>query len=139
MEVYLGMALSGTPMDWHLDFERLVRATIASIPKVSVVTEFQGTTGDSSSVYLTDITLASKADLMIALTRYPSIGLGMELQARVTLGKPTLILHPDDAPISRMLIGAPHVDVRYYNVGYGANSDVTEIQSRVAHYIQQMV
>jgi hypothetical protein len=139
MEVYLGMALSWTPCEWREEFEPLVRSVIADIPEVTRVTEFQGVAGDADTVYQTDIKLARSADLMIALTEHPSIGLGMEIQARIELGKPTFVLHTNDSSISRMLFKAPLVEIRYYEVDPDPAAEAQEIQSRVAHYIQQMV
>jgi hypothetical protein len=66
-------------------------------------------------VYDYDIDLASEADLMVALTRFPSLGLGMEIQARVALKKPTMLLHPAEAYLSKMPRGAPYTQLHLYS------------------------
>ena len=113
--IYLGMALSETPEWWRIGFHNLVREKLDEIPDVSV-SRFVGldNTTNATQVYSYDINLASEADLMVALTRFPSIGLGMEIQARVALGKQTILFHPAGSYLSKMPRGAPHTRWRSY-------------------------
>jgi|GEM_PF-1811606 len=114
--IYLGMALSETPEWWRDLFQEHVRDALAQIPNVEV-SKFVGLdkTTAPTDVYDYDIGLASKADLMVALTRFPSLGLGMEIQARSALKKPTILFHPSGEYLSKMPRGAPHTRTHYYS------------------------
>ena len=112
--VYLGMALKGTPAWWHGTFQECVRKEFESFSNYEVA-KFVGLTGaEPRDIYNTDINLAKSADVMVALTRIPSTGLGMEIQSRIDLGKPTILCHPEGEPLSSMVLGAPHISVVYY-------------------------
>ena len=60
----------------------------------------------AQTVYHTDLACTNEADLMIAIADAPSTGLGMEIQNRIHLKKPTLICHRPEVKISRMVLGA---------------------------------
>ena len=60
----------------------------------------------AETVYITDITCATEADIMLAICDVPSTGLGMEVQRRIELGKETYLAYQNESKISRMLLGA---------------------------------
>lgn len=109
------MALRGTPSWWTDQFQIQVRDELKAIPDTEI-TQFVGLQDVAATeIYTHDIKLAKSADIMVALTRFPSLGLGMEIQARITLGKPTIVFHPQGQKLSGMVLGAPEVTVCYYN------------------------
>jgi len=115
--IYLGMALRGAPSWWTSEFQTQVRQQLSHIDNLEV-TQFIGLKDVSPShIYRNDITLAKSADLMVALTRFTSLGLGMEIQARSDQGLPTIVLHPESEVLSGMVLGAPHVTVVNYVSG----------------------
>jgi len=128
------MALKGTPDWWNTAFQSDVRQALEIFTDYEV-TKFVGLTGaDPLEIYTTDINLAKSADVMIALTRFPSIGLGMEIQSRIDLGQPTILCHPEVVPLSSMVLGAPGLAVIYYGHSPqdsvdAANEIVVQLQS----------
>ena len=108
--IYLGMALSGTPLWWHNRFHGFLLSELENIPDVKV-SRFVGLKPDvsASEIFNYDINLAKTADMMLACTRFPSLGMGMEIQSRVDLKKPTLLFHPKGQYLSKMPSGAPGV------------------------------
>jgi hypothetical protein len=114
-KIYLGMALRGTPTWWTDQFQMLVQKELRSLIGIEV-TQFVGLKDvDATDIYKHDIEMAKSADLMVALTRFPSLGLGMEIQARIDLQKPTIVFHPAGQKLSGMVLGAPGVQVHYYD------------------------
>lgn len=114
-QVYLGMALRGTPAWWTDVFQKLVREELLALQDIEV-TQFVGLKDVvATDIYTHDIEMAKSADVMIALTRFPSLGLGMEIQARVSINKPTIVFHPQGQKLSGMILGAPGVHVYYYD------------------------
>ena len=108
------MALKNTPNWWHQSFQSCVRSELESFSDYEV-TKFVGLTGANPiEICKTDINLAKSADIMVALTRFPSVGLGMEIQSRIDLSKPTILCHPEGEPLSSMVLGAPGIEVIYY-------------------------
>lgn len=134
--IYLGMALSDAPEWWTGKFQRQVRNELERLPEV-VVSRFIGVdqTTPANRVYNYDLGLATGADLMVALTRFPSLGLGMEIQARANLGKATIIFHPAGMYLSKMPRGAPGVTV----VHYEAESLSTKKQARQIGFLCKML
>ena len=130
------MALKGTPELWNTTFQSAVREALEIFSNYEV-TKFVGLTGaDPLEIYSTDINLAKSADIMIALTRFPSIGLGMEIQSRIELGKPTILCHPQDAPLSSMVLGAPGIEVIYYeDTDHDMATVVSEIATGLEKYL----
>lgn len=109
------MALRGTPSWWTDQFQIQARDELKAIPDTEI-TQFVGLQDVAATeIYTHDIEMAKSADVMVALTRFPSLGLGMEIQARITLGKPTIVFHPQGQKLSGMVLGAPAVQVHYYD------------------------
>jgi hypothetical protein len=102
--LYVGCALRNAPRDFVEDVETIKR----SLRDHFEVIDFVGLAPDVSdeSVYETDIACAVKADIMLALCTYPSLGLGMEIQKRIELEKETIIAFPEGAHVSKMVTGA---------------------------------
>lgn len=76
---------------------------------------------------LTDRELATRdlgwlaaSDAVIAEVTTPSHGVGIEVAHAVHLGKPVLVLHRQDAVVSRLLTGLPGVERRTYASAYEA-------------------
>lgn len=132
-QVYLGMALRGTPSWWTDEFQKIIRDELITLQGIEV-TQFVGLKDVAATdIYTHDIEMAKSADVMVALTRFPSLGLGMEIQARITLGKPTIVFHPQGQKLSGMILGAPGVDVHYYNT----TTDQDEL-AQVRHIIETL-
>jgi hypothetical protein len=134
--IYLGMALKGTPDWWNIIFQAAVRQALESFKNYEV-TKFVGLTGaDPQEIYRIDINLAKSADVMIALTRFPSVGLGMEIQSRIDLAKPTILCHPEGEPLSSMVLGAPNIEVIYYtNTGQDDVLAAKELADQLKAYL----
>ena len=129
------MALKGTPEWWNVSFQNDVRQAL-EIYSDYEVTKFVGLTGaDPAEIYETDIDLAKSADYMIALTQFPSTGLGMEIQARINLSKPTIVCHPEGEPLSSMVLGAPGIQVVYYESTQDSAAAAREIANQVGKYL----
>lgn len=56
--------------------------------------------------YKRNLNNVRESDVMIALVDEPSIGLGMEIQEAIAMGKPLICLHHEDRTISRLLVHA---------------------------------
>lgn len=130
------MALKNTPVWWNEAFQTSVRREFEVLTGYEV-TKFVGLTGANPlEIYTTDINLAKSADVMVALTRFPSIGLGMEIQSRIDQGKPTILCHPKDEPLSSMVLGAPGIEVIYYtNIQAEDELTAKEIANQLQIYL----
>jgi len=129
------MALKGTPEWWNVAFQNDVRQALETLEDYEV-TKFVGLTGAApTEIYETDINLAKSADYMIALTQFPSTGLGMEIQARINRSKPTIVCHPKDEQLSNMVLGAPGIQVVYYDSTQDSVAAAREIANQVGKYL----
>jgi hypothetical protein len=138
--IYLGMALSNTPIWWNKTFHSYVLEELETLSGVQV-SRFSGLQINTTAaeVYEFDIDLAKSAVLMVALTRFPSIGLGMEIQGRVDLKKPTLILHPAGGYLSKMPRGAPGINVdTYTSIAKDGKKAAHDIAQKVQAHLQEI-
>lgn len=64
-----------------------------------------------------DVNWLKEADLVIAETSHPSLGVGYELATAEQLGKPVVILHnPEKSKLSAMIVGTKYFkDIYYYH------------------------
>jgi len=111
------MALTDTPMWWHDQFQFLVRRDLERIEGVTVTSAMGLVPNiDPSVVNKRRTGLARSADLMVVLTRFPSIEVGQDIQARggMRKPKPTLLLSPRGQVLSNSLLGTPGTARREY-------------------------
>ena len=104
--VYVGCALTHAPQQFKDD----IVAFKAGIRRYIHVLEFVGpTAGTPKDVYKTDIRYAEEALLFVAVCDIPSIGLGMEIQARFHAKRPLLLLARDFSQVTRIVSGGAEV------------------------------
>jgi len=137
--IYLAMALTDTPDWWRINFYRCLCAELESLDGVQVL-KFIGLdpNADPTEVHDFDINLAESADLMVALTRIPSFGVGQEIEARGRLGKPTLLMNPRGKYLSNMPRGVKGaLLVEYETSKQDGARQVRLISVAVARYLEK--
>ncbi len=104
MKLYIGCGLTQAPQsfrDFVEEFKRHLKA------EGHEILEFIGlVNGTPVDVWNHDINNVRTCDALIAIVDEPSIGLGIELNEAIRLGKPILCLHKMGQRITRMLMGA---------------------------------
>jgi len=122
--LYVGCALRGAPKE----FVELVVALKHDLETDFSVLHFVGMSPDAAArtVYETDITMAAKADLMLAIADVPSTGLGMELAKRAELGRQKVVAHARGADVSRMVPGLIEVTPAFLLFEYNNLAEVRE-------------
>ena len=82
-------------------------------------------------VYTLDRCNLAEADLVIAYTGLPSLGVGSEIQLADVHGIPVWLLYEKGRPVSRMVRGNPAVKAEIVGVDY--NHIVSKLERRLAH------
>ncbi len=120
--LYVGCALRGAPAEFVASVEALKRELEAYFD----VLHFIGLGSDVTArvIYETDIALAARADLMLALADLPSIGLGMEVAKRAELQKPTIIAYHHAVTPSAMVLGVAEIHDVFSVLPYETHADV---------------
>lgn len=102
-KLYVGCALTDAPQD----FKDGVEAAKEELGADWQVLKFLGLVGGTSAdVYRQDIGNVDTCDAFLAITDYPSTGLGMEIGRAAETGTPTLLVAHADARVTRMVLGA---------------------------------
>ena len=107
--IYFAMALTHAPTD----FVKMCGGELRKIMrKFGYRTlDFVGLAdGTAEDVYLRDMHAVCEADLLVAICDYPSLGLGMEVMARIHAKKPLVLCWRRGTKITRMLIGASVIE-----------------------------
>lgn len=107
--VYVGMALTQAPIEFRTIFHDALKKSLREITDVEILDFFwvsNGiTAGEDIEVFELDEQHSQNADLFLAITDHPSIGLGMEIMIRSATGKASLFCAHGDSRITRMLLG----------------------------------
>ena len=105
MQIYVGMGLTQAPKEFREDFQHELKALLRAIDGVEIL-DFVGLeAGTAADVYDHDCHCTRTADLCIFVVDHPSIGLGMEIMLRQSIGKPMFIFARENASVTRMLKG----------------------------------
>lgn len=100
--LYVGCGLTHAPEEFRREVEN-VKEELASDWRIL---EFVGLgRGTSIDVYRNDIGNVRNCMAFLAITDFPSTGLGIEVNEAQTLHKPTLLVAQNDTTVTRMLIG----------------------------------
>ena len=103
MKIYIGCALNGSPESFKQTIEEIKNSMSSSHDDWEIL-KFVGLgSATPGQVYRTDIGNVESCDLFVAICIYPSIGLGMEIQAAINAKKPILLIGPARRPITRMI------------------------------------
>lgn len=132
MKIYIGCAIKETAP--HII--EMVDALKQTLSKEGhELLHFVGINPECShqEIYETDIACASEADLMVAIADMPSTGLGMEIQKRIDLKKPTLVCHHITSEPSRMPLGAAEVYEFCSVVAYQDERDILAAINKLHH------
>lgn len=128
-KLYIGCALTKLPIDKEKDFLEMLATIKVGLKDHFETIEFIGATGlapDATplEVYVHDIkNSVLKADCMLAICDYPSLGLGYELGAAVEgKGIPVLAVAHRDLLVSKLIRGIDHKDFQFYY--YDTISDI---------------
>jgi hypothetical protein len=105
IKLYVGCALNNAPEGFA---EKVIemRSVLSRDPHYQIL-EFLGKGGTPEDVYRFDIEeCVEKADAMLAVCDYPSLGLGFEMAVHCKGNKkPLLAIAHTDANVSRLVIG----------------------------------
>jgi len=102
-KLYVGCALTEAPEAFTEAVEELKGNLIADWHVLQFLGLVDGTSGD---VYSHDIAKVDECDAFLAITSYPSIGLGLELGRAREVSKPTLMTQEVNTRVTRMILGA---------------------------------
>jgi hypothetical protein len=128
--LYVGCALRGAPVEFVTGVEALKKELEHHFEVLHFVGLHAGVS--AQEIYETDIALAAKADLMLALVDVPSTGLGMEVARRHELGKPTVIAYHRNTHPSAMVLGIAEVAPHFSIVAYGEQSELVAAMRSLA-------
>lgn len=104
--LYIGCALTYAPDNFKQDVEQLKDNLRTDYD----VLDFVGLkSGTAVEVYESDLDCVRQCDYMLAITDYPSLGLGWELATATSLNKPTLAVAQVNNEVSRLVLGAAEV------------------------------
>ncbi len=120
--IYVGCSLTSATRDFILFIEELK----SYISTDFELLEFVGIDPQATPlhVYKTDINCAQKADVMLAVVDQSSTGLGMEIQSRIDLKKPTLIVYKRGSQVSKMPLGAAEMYPFMSSLQYDSINDI---------------
>lgn len=120
MRVYLACAMTNPHRDTTA-VEEVLRALTASGHEV-LTPHVVGEVEQASDHLLSDRELAqrdlawlSQADCLVAEVSTPSHGVGIEVMAAVSLGKPVLAMAREEVRVSRLLVGLPGLTLARYS------------------------
>jgi hypothetical protein len=122
-KLYIGCALTVIPLEKREPFLKLIAEIKKELGKSFEILEFLGLVGPSTlppqEVYVHDIkNSVMKADCMLAICDYPSLGLGYEIATAVEKqGIPVLAIAHKDSTVTRLIRGINHKNFHfiYYN------------------------
>ncbi|MBN1665982.1 MAG: nucleoside 2-deoxyribosyltransferase [Anaerolineales bacterium] len=113
MNIYFACSITGGRQD-EPAYQEIVAALLADGHQVptallagSQVVELEVIV-DPAEVYQRDTAWIEACDLLVAEVSTPSHGVGYEISYALSLGKPVLCLHHQDAIVSKMLTGNNH-------------------------------
>lgn len=119
-KLYVGCALTVVPPDKKEAFWQMIKDIKKELANHFEVLEFKGL-GDFTVKEIYDFDIKEcvmKADCMLAICDYPSLGLGYEIATSVEkLGIPVLAMAHKDALVAKLIRGVDHPNFNfiYYN------------------------
>jgi hypothetical protein len=118
-KLYIGCALTNVPSDKREILLEMIFKIKAELRKSFEILEFLGLVGLSTlppqQVYIHDIkNSVMKADCMLAIVDYPSLGLGYEIATAVEKqGIPVLAVAHKDSIVTRLIRGIDHKNFHF--------------------------
>ncbi len=119
MRVYLAAAMTNPQRDTRV-VEEVLKALHEAGHEV-LTPHVVGEVEDASDAHVSDAQLAQRdlawlqqADCLVAEVSTPSHGVGIEVMAAVSAGKPVLAIAREGAPVSRLLSGLPGLTLTRY-------------------------
>jgi 2'-deoxynucleoside 5'-phosphate N-hydrolase len=117
MNIYFACSITG-----GRDFEPVYQAIIAALlddghtlPTAhladSGIKELEASIG-AREVYERDVAWIRDCNVLVAEVSTPSHGVGFEVAYALSIGKAVLCLHQEDRPVSKMLSGNSHPNIR---------------------------
>ncbi len=108
--IYIAMAITGSPDEYRVDFQRDLKAGLRALPDVEVLDfidpkEPEAVGASEQEIVDHDKQHLEECDLMIGVCDYPATGLGMEIVFRHNLKKPLLLFAHKDRKITHMVVG----------------------------------
>ena len=126
-KLYIGCALTIVPQDKKEVFWGIIKEIKKELNKNFEILEFKGL-GDftTKEVYDFDIKeCVMKADYMLAICDYPSLGLGYELGTAVEkMGIPVLAVAHKNALIAKLIRGIDHKNFEFFY--YNSTKEIIE-------------
>jgi len=119
-KLYIGCALTKLPPDQEESFLKLISEIRQELNEHFEVMEFLGITEENTKyptqVYIHDIhNSVMKADYMLAICDYPSLGLGYELATAVEKsGIPVLAVAHRNSRVSNLIRGINHPNFHFF-------------------------
>ena len=130
-KLYIGCALTRLPAEKEKDFLQMLVEIKLGLKDNFEIVQFIGVTGlapdaTPAEVYIHDIkNSVIKADCMLAICDYPSLGLGYEMATAVEKqGIPVLALARKDTLVSKLIRGIDHESFRF--VYYDSVDDIVQ-------------
>lgn len=130
-KLYIGCALTRLSPDKEKDFLQMLAEIKLGLQDRFEIVEFLGVTGlapDASplEVYIHDIKKSvMKADCMLAICDYPSLGTGYEIATAVEKqGIPVLAMANKDTLVSKLIRGIDHKNFHF--MYYGSVDEIIE-------------
>ncbi len=130
-KLYIGCALTKLPLDKETDFLQMIAKIKIGLKETFEIVEFLGVTGlanDASPLEVYDWDIKQcvlKADCMLAICDYPSLGLGYEIATAVEKqGIPVLAMAYKDTLVSKLIRGVDHKNFQFHY--YDSTEDIIE-------------
>lgn len=118
-KLYIGCALTILPSDKKVAFMEMISKLKEDLKENFEIIDFLGIGGPSTAppldIYTHDIkNCVKKADCMLAICDYPSLGLGYEIGTAVEgQGIPVLAVAHKDALVTRLIRGIDHKNFHF--------------------------
>lgn len=103
--VYVGMALTGSPEEYHNAFQHELKDALRAIDGIEVIDFIEPGQDTDEAIVAHDKKCVEESDLMIGMCDHPATGLGMEIVFRHNTGKPLLLFSHKDAKVTHMVVG----------------------------------
>lgn len=132
-KLYIGCALTNLPADKRDVLLEMISDIKKELGKHFEILVFKGVSDlgsghplSAKEIYDFDIKeCVLKADYMLAIVDYPSLGLGYEIATAVEkLSIPVLAVARKDSTVTRLIIGIDHPNFEFYN--YNSAQEIIE-------------
>jgi predicted metal-binding protein len=132
-KLYIGCALTNLPADKRDALLEMISEIKKELSKTFEILVFKGVSDLGSSkplsvkeIYDFDIKeCVMKAECMLAIVDYPSLGLGYEIATAVEkMGIPVLAVAHKDSIVTRLIMGIDHKNFKFFN--YNSAEEITK-------------